>query len=54
MASNTGNGFRKGAVKKRTQLLGANGNFIKRDASTGRFLEQKTTSGKFKGVRTEK
>ncbi|MCY7558468.1 MAG: hypothetical protein E7L01_02180 [Paenibacillus macerans] len=54
MAKNTGEGFRRGAVDKRSQFQGPNGNYIKRDVETGRFLDQKTSGGKFKGVRKEK
>jgi hypothetical protein len=28
--------------------------FVKRDSDTGRFMDVKTTGGKFKGVRKEK
>ncbi|WP_181884393.1 hypothetical protein [Neobacillus piezotolerans] len=48
-----GNG-RIGAVKGRSQFLAPNGNWVKRDAKTGRFMDQKTSSNKpFKGVRKE-
>lgn len=56
MAKNgkAGNG-RVGAVKNRTQFLGPNGNWVKRDAKTGRIMDQKTSSDeKFKGVSKEK
>ncbi|MEK4653911.1 MULTISPECIES: hypothetical protein [Niallia] len=53
MAGNSGK-HRDGAVKGRSQFKGPNGNYIKRDTNTGRFMDQKTTGGKFKGVRTEK
>ena len=50
-----GDNARKGAVKNRSQLLHSNGElFIKRDTETGKFLDVKTTGGKFKGVRKEK
>ena len=50
-----GDNARKGAMKKRSQLLHRNGMlFIKRDTETGKFLDVKTTGGKFKGVRKEK
>jgi len=55
MAKNgkAGNG-RMGAVKNRTQFLGPNGNWVKRDSETGRFMDQKTSSNeKFKGVSKE-
>jgi hypothetical protein len=49
-----GNG-RSGAVKGRSQFKAPNGNWVKRDAETGRFLDQKTSSSEpFKGVRREK
>ena len=56
MAKNgeTGNG-RVGAVKNRTQFLGPNGNWTKRDSETGRIMDQMTSSNdKFKGVTKEK
>lgn len=53
MAKNTNDDFRRGAVRHRSQFIGPNGNPIKRDDDTGRFMDQKTTPGKFKGVRTE-
>lgn len=53
MAKNTGSRYRKGAVTNRTQFQAANGNYVKRDASTGRFLDQKTSGGAFKGIRKE-
>lgn len=44
-----------GAVKGRSQLKGPNGNWIKRNDTTGRFMDQKTSgSTPFKGVRREK
>jgi hypothetical protein len=54
MATNTGNGFRRGSVDDRSQFQAPNGNFVKRDTNTGRFIEQKTTDGSFKGVAQEK
>lgn len=49
-----GNG-RIGAVKGRSQTQAPNGNWVKRDTSTGRFMDQKTSSNTpFKGVRKEK
>ena len=54
MAKNTGQGHRKGSVNARTQFKGPNGNSIKRDANTGRFMDQKTSGGTFKGVAQEK
>lgn len=52
MAKNTGEGFRIGAVKDRSQFKAPNGNFVKRNRETGKFMEQK--AGKFKGVSREK
>jgi len=57
MATNkpTGDNARKGAVKKRSQVLNPKTNlFVKRDTETGRFMDVKTTGGKFKGVHKEK
>lgn len=57
MAKNkpVGDNARKGAVKKRSQVLNPKTNlFVKRDTETGRFMDVKTTGGKFKGVRKEK
>ncbi len=49
-------GHRVGAVKKRlqieTQAMGEK-HFTKRNANTGRFMQQKADKGKFKGVRKE-
>jgi len=56
MAKNkpVGDNARKGAVKKRSQLLNTETNlYVKRDSDTGRFMDVKTTGGKFKGVRKE-
>jgi hypothetical protein len=56
MATNPpkGDGHRKGAVRNRSQFEAPNGNYVKRDTCTGRFMDQKTSGGKFKGVRKEK
>jgi hypothetical protein len=49
------NNSRVGAVKDRSQTQAPNGNYIKRDTKTGKFMDQKTSSPKpFKGVRKEK
>ena len=53
MATNgkPGNG-RHGAVTGRSQFQAPNGNWVKRDTATGRFMDQKTSSDTpFKGVR---
>ena len=59
MAKNApvGDNARKGAVKNRSQVLNPKtGLYVKRDAETGRFMDNKTSNPgeKFKGVRTEK
>jgi hypothetical protein len=54
MAKNTGDGFRRGAVDDRTQFKAPNGNFVKRDAGSGRFMDQKSGGSPFKGVAKEK
>jgi len=57
MATNkpVGDNARKGAVKKRSQVLNPKTKlYVKRDAETGRFMDVKTTGGKFKGVTKEK
>ena len=54
MATNTGKGYRHGEVRDRSQVQVPNGNWIKRDDSTGRFMDQKQNGEPFKGVRREK
>lgn len=55
MAKNTGQGHRVGAVRERSQSVNPKtGLSTKRDTSTGRFVDVKTTGGTFKGVRKEK
>ena len=57
MATNPppGDGHRRGAVRNRSQVQNpVNGNFTKRDATTGRFIDQKIDGKPFKGVRKEK
>lgn len=50
-----GDNARKGAVKKRSQVLNPKTNlYVKRNSETGKFMDVKTTGGKFKGVRKEK
>jgi hypothetical protein len=55
MAKNTGNGYRIGAVDNRSQTYNPKtDSWVKRDTSTGRFIDQKTSDNKpFKGVRKE-
>ncbi len=57
MATNPpkGDGHRNGQVRERSQTQTPAGNYVKRDTSTGRFLDVKTTNKTpFKGVRKEK
>ena len=55
MAKNTGDGFRKGEVRKRTQLPNPLiDGYTKRDTDTGRFVEAKEGPKPFKCVRKEK
>lgn len=50
-----GDNARKGAVRERSQVLNPRtGLYVKRDLTTGQFMDVKTTGGKFKGVRKEK
>jgi hypothetical protein len=54
MATNSGNNSRKGAVKDRTQVFNpSTGNYVKRDTTTGRFIDVKSDGKPFKGVRKE-
>jgi len=57
MATNAppGDNRRKGAVRKRSQVrTPLTGKETKRDRTTGKFMDQKSDFGKFKGVRKEK
>lgn len=57
MATNRpyGDGHRNGAVRERSQVLNdKTGRYVKRDASTGRFMDVKSDGNPFKGVRKEK
>ena len=50
-----GDNARVGAVRGRTQTFnGKTGLYVKRDRETGRFIDVKTTGGKFKGITKEK
>ena len=55
MATNTGEGFRKGSVDDRSQLnLDKKGSkYVKRDTSNGRFVDLKEDDKPFKGVAHE-
>lgn len=49
-----GDGHRNGAVRERSQVYNPKtGLYVKRDTNTGKFMDNKTTGGKFKGVREE-
>lgn len=51
----TGDNARVGAVKDRSQVLNPKTDqYVKRDTETGKFMDVKTSGGKFKGVREEK
>jgi len=55
MATNTGKDHRVGAVKNRSQTENPQtGHAVKRDTTTGQFIDQKADDKKFKGVRKEK
>lgn len=55
MAKNTGQNYRHGAVRSRSQVQNPKtGNWTKRDADTGRFKDVKSGGDPFKGVRKEK
>lgn len=51
MATNTptGDGHRKGMVKGRSQTRTLSGHYVKRDTSTGRFMDVKTSSNSIQG-----
>lgn len=50
-----GDNARKGAVTDRSQIFNPqNERWVKRDAETGRFMDQKSDGDPFKGVRKEK
>lgn len=54
MAKNTGRGFRRGAVLQRTQVQNPKtGRWTKRNAENGRFIDGKSDSKPFKGIRKE-
>lgn len=57
MATNPpkGDGRRNGAVRERSQVYNPRvDHWVKRDAETGRFMDQKADGKPFKGVRKEK
>ena len=52
LAKNTGEGYRKGAVKRRSEFKHPNGTHIKRDTATGRIMN--VSDRPHKGVRNER
>lgn len=56
MATNKpyGDGYRIGAVKERSQVFNPKTNLYVKRGNDGKFIDVKTTGGKFKGVRKEK
>ncbi len=55
MAKNTGENFRIGSVKDRSQVQNPRtGLFVKRNDATGQFAAVKTGGGPFKGVARER
>ena len=53
MASNTGKGFRRGAVTARTQFQRPDGLWQKRDERSGHLMAVKDDGTPFKGVARE-
>ena len=54
MAKNTGEGYRKGSVRDRSQVQNPKtGQWVKRDTDTGRFMDVKQDGEPFKGVAKE-
>ena len=52
MGKNTGDNYRKGAVKDRSQILNERTcQYVKRDTNTGKFMSSKTTP--YKGITNE-
>ena len=55
MAKNTGEDFRHGEVKERSQVLNpVTEQWVKRDSNSGRFMDVKQDGTPFKGVRKER
>lgn len=53
MAKNTGENYRKGSVTNRSQTETNGGHMVKRDSTTGQFIDQKKDEKPFKGVAKE-
>lgn len=55
MGKNTGEGFRRGEVRERSQTFNPVTNqWVKRDAETGEFMDAKEGGEPYKGVRRER
>ncbi len=54
MAKNTGEGYRRGEVRNRSQFQTPSGDWAKRNTETGEIMDQKQGGDPFKGVRKEK
>ncbi len=55
MAKNTGDNYRKGEVRDRSQVYNPKTQiWTKRDAETGQFMDGKEDGDPFKGVRKER
>lgn len=54
MATNTAKGSRTGSVTGRTQTKTPGGDYVKRDAGSGQFMDQKSGGTPFKGGAKEK
>ena len=54
VAKNTGNGYRKGSVKDRTQTFNPKTNTWVKRGDDGKFMDVKSDGTPFKGVRKEK
>jgi hypothetical protein len=53
MAKNTNRGFRRGAVRKRTQFTHPVTGLSQKRGPNGQIMDVKTSGGKFKGVTGE-
>ena len=49
-----GDGHRNGTVRNRSQTQTSSGHCVKRDKTTGRFMDVKSDGNPFKGVTKEK
>jgi hypothetical protein len=55
MAKNTGDGYCRGEVRDRSQVLNpVTEQWVKRDTETGEFIDVKEDGEPFKGVRKER